>query len=214
MADKVVIGPYGMVPLALLQQENLTQNDFRAFVALSSFQGTQSYAFPGIDKIAGRANLNERATIRAISSLVRKGWVRRQRRNIGQTNIYVVLWDVAVMTDNDTTVMPLNDTTLKRTSEKRTQEEKKAFGPFVRLTNREREELDKKYGLDIVDDCIERMNLYIGQSGMKYRSHYFAVMNWLRREGRKPRTAPKTCKNGHELIVGLTYCPTCGVDND
>jgi len=71
-----------------------------------------------------------------------------------------------------------------------------------------------EFGQEKVDEYIQIVKDYASSKGRRYADYAAAAANFMRRDGLKPREAPKRCKNGHELIVGLTYCPTCGVDND
>ena len=54
---------------------------------------------------------------------------------------------------------------------------------FVSLTTEEFDKLTTDYGQATVQDFIERLNDYIGSKGKKYKSHYFTIKNWMRRDG-------------------------------
>lgn len=59
---------------------------------------------------------------------------------------------------------------------------RKKFLDFVFLTEEEWEKL--KYILGgRRDEYIRRLNDYIGSTGKKYKSHYFTLLNWARKEG-------------------------------
>jgi phage replication O-like protein O len=63
---------------------------------------------------------------------------------------------------------------------------KRLFFDFVYLTEDEHTKLVEKYGKRQADDYIEAINLVIGQKGeaafnRKYASHYFTLLNWIRR---------------------------------
>ncbi len=60
---------------------------------------------------------------------------------------------------------------------------KKEHLDFVRLTIEEFDKLSTDYGQATVQDFIERLNDYIGSKGKKYKSHYFTIKNWMRRDG-------------------------------
>ena len=56
---------------------------------------------------------------------------------------------------------------------------KNKYLDYVLLTDKEKKNLDAKYGSAKVEVMIERLNNYIGSSGKKYKSHYFAILNWV-----------------------------------
>ncbi len=59
------------------------------------------------------------------------------------------------------------------------QEIKQKYLDYVLLTKAEKTSLTKKYGTEKTKMMIERLNNYIGSSGKKYKSHYFAILNWV-----------------------------------
>lgn len=72
-------------------------------------------------------------------------------------------------------------------------EEKKLHLDFVRLTDDEYQKLISKLWESKTKFRIEHLNSYIGQIGVasankKYRSHYFTILNWDRREWGKTST--------------------------
>jgi hypothetical protein len=81
------IGIYGLCPISVLP--HLKHNELRAYIALSSFQGNHDSAFPGLDLVAKRAGILKSEASKAISSLVKAGYVTRVRR-YGKSNIYQV----------------------------------------------------------------------------------------------------------------------------
>lgn len=83
-----VIDIFGMIPIVLNQIATL--NQLKAYIALSSFQGTDEESFPKIGKVADRAGLSIPAVSKAITELVSLGWVYRQKR-YGKSNIYKVM---------------------------------------------------------------------------------------------------------------------------
>jgi len=64
---------------------------------------------------------------------------------------------------------------------------KKAFGEFqnVKLTEDEHQKLVARLGTVETESLINRMDLYIGSVGKKYRSHYMAILNWASKEPQK-----------------------------
>jgi len=50
----------------------------------------------------------------------------------------------------------------------------------VLLTEEEHQKLIEKLGKDKTEDMIERLDLYIGSKGAKYKNHYKTILNWIR----------------------------------
>lgn len=64
---------------------------------------------------------------------------------------------------------------------------KELYMDFVYLTSEEYEKLTANLGSSQRDYFIDKLNVYIGQIGVaeankKYKSHYFTILNWQRRE--------------------------------
>ncbi|SHN66729.1 hypothetical protein [Desulfovibrio litoralis] len=58
-------------------------------------------------------------------------------------------------------------------------EDKKLFGDFVKLSEKEYQELIKLKGKELTHKAIEKLNFYIGSKGKDdYKSHYFALLKW------------------------------------
>ena len=53
------------------------------------------------------------------------------------------------------------------------------------MTEKEYKKLIDDYGEKIAKDFIERLNDYIGSKGKRYKSHYYTILNWMRRDGIK-----------------------------
>ena len=71
--------------------------------------------------------------------------------------------------------------------------EKKKFLDFVLLTTKEYEKLIETLGRESTDDFINRLNDYIGSKGKKYKSHYYTILTWSRKEpGEKKQGQVKT----------------------
>lgn len=77
---------------------------------------------------------------------------------------------------------------------------KSLYGDRVFLTVEEYSKLVKDYGERTIKEYIERLNDYIGQSGKKYKSHYYAIRNFLRR-GNVSKWKPAPGKIPDEYIV-------------
>lgn len=83
---------YGMTPMRALPIT--THNELIALTTISSFQGQNETAFPGLDKLAERSGLSKQAFSKAVTGLVKKNLVNRKRR-YGLSNIYFVVWEFA-----------------------------------------------------------------------------------------------------------------------
>jgi len=80
---------------------------------------------------------------------------------------------------------------------------KDRFLDFVFLTKEEHSKLIAKFGESRTASLIEDLNTGIGSKGYKYKSHYFAILSWVRLEERRKKEKkppPKPCtrcgKNG------------------
>lgn len=76
---------------------------------------------------------------------------------------------------------------IERKVEIENKNKKQKFMDFVFLTETEHASLVKKFWVSITNYWIDRLNSYIGQIGVasaskKYKSHYFTILNRIRRE--------------------------------
>jgi hypothetical protein len=94
---------------------------------------------------------------------------------------------------------------------------KKQHLEFVWLTNSEIDNLIKKFGNDYTLSMISRLNNYIGSKGVKYKSHYYTILNWIEQDKRnniigkasntaKTQIVSKSEKNDIELKRFLAHC--------
>jgi len=60
---------------------------------------------------------------------------------------------------------------------------KKVYMDFVKLTDEEYSKLIETYGQQATDKLLDNLNNYIGSKGDKYKSHYFTILNWAKRDG-------------------------------
>jgi len=111
-------------------------------------------------------------------------------------------------TDSDTTPgVPTDNSGLSEVKlrEVKLSEDKIIHREFVRLTPEEFEKLHTKFGKKITDELIRRLDNYIGQIGevkarSKYKSHYYTILNWARRDG---ITSPEKKKTSAEKVKEL-----------
>lgn len=76
---------------------------------------------------------------------------------------------------------------------------KKKYLDFVYLTPEEYDKLKTRLGF-LLPDYLERLNLYLGSIGKRYKSHYFTILNWWRREG-KPEAPEIRDKRLEEAVA-------------
>ncbi|HSV95564.1 MAG TPA: helix-turn-helix domain-containing protein [Spirochaetota bacterium] len=99
------LGIFGAVPVKILQDDRVKPNGVKAYIALSSFQGTKDFAYPSIPVIAERAGLSDRAVIDALKNLTETGWIVKKRRGRTLTNIYICMVYVDALDDEGDGVM-------------------------------------------------------------------------------------------------------------
>lgn len=63
---------------------------------------------------------------------------------------------------------------------------KNKYLDFILLTDDEYTKLQNLVG-DELEGYLERLNNYIGSTGKKYKSHYFTLLNWARKDGVKSK---------------------------
>ena len=59
---------------------------------------------------------------------------------------------------------------------------RKKYLEFVFLSNKEYQKLTEQLEERKRDEMIETLNNYIGSTGKKYKSHYYTILNWIRRD--------------------------------
>lgn len=81
-----------------------------------------------------------------------------------------------------------NRTKPNQTKEKKEQhspsEEKKKYGDYVLLTEKQHELLVKLVGYFGLAQYIENLNNYIGSKGINYKSHYHTILTWWHKDGK------------------------------
>jgi len=75
---------------------------------------------------------------------------------------------------------------------------------FVFLGAVEYEKLVQQFGEPGAKERIDRLNVYLGSTGKKYKSHYYTILNWERRGGngtgsQKPKSVFDRLKDKYEL---------------
>jgi uncharacterized protein YdaU (DUF1376 family) len=64
---------------------------------------------------------------------------------------------------------------------------KELYLDFVMLSKDEHEKLIVELGEQATKDMITRLNNYLGSTGKKYKSHYFTILNWKRKDFDEPQ---------------------------
>ncbi|MBN2591616.1 MAG: hypothetical protein JXA96_17250 [Sedimentisphaerales bacterium] len=70
----------------------------------------------------------------------------------------------------------------RESKSKRERESKRQFLEFVFLTDEENKKLIERYGDYNTHKLIDSLNRYIGSKGVKYKSHYFTILNFAKRD--------------------------------
>ena len=78
---------------------------------------------------------------------------------------------------------------------------KKKYLENVLLTDNEYEKLVEKYGKWTIERKIEDLNNYIGSKWKKYKSHYFTILERLRREWAKPLEKKQEKTENNDLDI-------------
>ena len=110
-----------------------------------------------------------------------------RRREINLIQEYLLNGvNVNIKADNVNIYAINNDKSTQRKEErgkgkrKRKEENKIKYLDSVFLTEEEHQKLIEKLGEDKTEDMIERLDLYIGSKGTKYKSHYKTILNWIK----------------------------------
>lgn len=85
--------------------------------------------------------------------------------------------------------MPIENENINttKTTDKKTINNKDKYIEFVYMYKKEYQTLCDQYTKQKADEYIERLNLYIGSKGVKYKSHYHTILTWMRKEGLLPK---------------------------
>jgi hypothetical protein len=85
-----------------------------------------------------------------------------------------------------TSKYPASNTNNKDKKEKNVKKEnnnKILYPEFVYLAEGEHKKLIEQFGDAGTKERIERLNIYLGSTGKTYKSHYYTILNWERRNG-------------------------------
>jgi len=94
-------------------------------------------------------------------------------------------------TNSRQTPPKVKESKVKVKQSKGEEESKQLFLDFVYLTIPEHDKLVEKFGQVRTTSLIEELNTGIGSKGYKYKSHYFTILSWARKNEKEP-AASKT----------------------
>jgi len=90
-------------------------------------------------------------------------------------------------------------------------EGKEKYQDFVLLTPLEFTKLKEFLGERAAEEYITKLNIYIGSKGARYKSHYYTILSWARKDGvksQKELPKSKCCYCGKEISKGIV-CKEC-----
>ena len=90
----------------------------------------------------------------------------------------------------DTNSQPNTQLTVKQQSSNNKQQRNKEtmkqdikeYGTHIRMTETEYGKLLERFGQVLTDKYVEKVDLYMGSTGKKYKSHYMTIISWLNRD--------------------------------
>lgn len=100
---------------------------------------------------------------------------------------------------------------VKKKKKTQKKEPKVRFLEFVLLTKGEYDRLVESLGKAVVDDLVEELNVYIGQKGDKYKSHYYTILAWHRRKKSPSATSTKTKQTLYPIKGKVCYKKGCSL---
>jgi hypothetical protein len=69
----------------------------------------------------------------------------------------------------------------KKSKEKKSKTNKNIYAEFVSMTEEQYSKLIQEFGEDGANERIDRLNLYKGSTGKKYKDDYLTILNWERK---------------------------------
>ena len=83
-------------------------------------------------------------------------------------------------------------------ADKSTSSPKKKYGEIVSMTEEQYDKLVEAYGTVTTDRFIDKVDLYCGSKGKKYKDYYLTVINWIKRDEEK--NGPKVTYSWQEEL--------------
>lgn len=141
---------------------------------------------------AGDKEVTERKARTALSKLEKVGFLTSEATN-NYTILTVLNYNVYQQSENKSDQVVDHEATkgrprddqetslnknVKNVKNDKNEKKKNIYAEFVSLTSEEYEKLIADFGQAGTDDRIERLNLYKGSTGKKYKSDYLTILNW------------------------------------
>jgi len=104
---------------------------------------------------------------------------------------------------------PANSRELQRTPLKlsKVKLSKDKYGEFVFLSKDEHQKLIEKFGVAGTEQRIKDLNYGIGSKGYSYKSHYYTILSWDRKNSKADKTETKQCVVDRKL--GIKFQLAC-----
>jgi len=151
-------------------------------ISISQFEKNIGSSRPAICKALKKLVVNK--TLLVNKSLLVSEYSLNKDHNEWLVNKTLLVNKTSV-TSKQNDILLVNKTIhTKETIQKKRKKEKHTHLEFVKLAQPEHDKLLVKFGAEITQEYILRVNDYIGQKGKDpYESHYFTILNWTRRDG-------------------------------
>jgi hypothetical protein len=87
--------------------------------------------------------------------------------------------DNTVITDDNTAIT--KDNKGKESKVNKSKVNKNIYAEFVSMSEEQHSKLIQEFGEDGANERIDRLNLYKGSTGKKYKDDYLTILNWERK---------------------------------
>ena len=146
--------------------------------------------------LAEETGLTNRQIRTSLSKLVTTGEVTIKTTTKNST-ITINNYDLYQTSDKQNVTQTTSKATNKRqatdkpatTTNKSNKETKKQvikeYGTHIRMEENEYEKLVERFGKNLADRYIEKVDLYIGSTGKRYKSYYMTVISWINKDMEK-----------------------------
>lgn len=162
-----------------------------------------------VNQLAGLFN----APTKLVADTIRKAIETNKLKKLDDGTLYIINTDkyelskrhrrrvkAAIMAaETDTMAAKAANREEKSRVDKENIEKKKlTHGELIILAVKEYDTLCERFGEKVVEDYIQRLNFYIGSKGKKYKSHYYTLLSWFRRDN-IVEIQKKTCDDNAAL---------------
>ncbi|MEK3819655.1 DUF4373 domain-containing protein [Cytobacillus sp. FSL W8-0315] len=89
------------------------------------------------------------------------------------------------VSDAETTQETGVESTQSKEKKRKEKKSKNKYAEYVSMSLEEYEKLTEQFGEQGAKDRIEKLNLYKGSTGKKYKSDYLTILNWERKNSKK-----------------------------